>query len=136
MIELDAIDHVVLRVVDAEAMERFYREVLGCSVETRRDDLGMVQLRAGSSLIDLVQVDGKLGRQGGPAPAAQAHNMDHLCLRVVSYDEAAILEHLRAHDVRVGEIGSRLGAFGVGPSIYLYDPQGNMIELKGPPDAA
>jgi glyoxylase I family protein len=132
MIEIDAIDHVVLRVVDAAAMERFYCDVLGCSVEVRRDDIGMLQLRAGASLIDLVRVDGKLGLQGGAAPGAQGHNMDHLCLRVNNYDEPAILDHLRAHDVRIGQIGTRRGALGVGPSIYLYDPQGNTVELKGP----
>ncbi|KJK59451.1 VOC family protein [Saccharothrix sp. ST-888] len=132
MIEIDAIDHVVLRVIDAEAMERFYRDVLGCTVDTRREDLGMVQLRAGASLIDLVRVDGRLGLQGGPAPEAQGHNMDHLCLRVAHYDEPAILEHLRAHDVRIGALGTRRGALGTGPSVYLYDPQGNTVELKGP----
>ncbi|MGY0233844.1 VOC family protein [Longispora urticae] len=133
MIQIEALDHVVLRVIDAGTMERFYREVLGCTVDHRRDDLGMVQLRAGSSLIDLVQVDGKLGRQGGAAPGAEGHNMDHLCLRVAGYDEAAILAHLRAHGVPIGQVGDRRGALGGGPSVYLTDPQGNTVELKGPP---
>jgi glyoxylase I family protein len=79
-----------------------------------------------------VSVDGKLGRHGGAAPGREGHNMDHLCLRVEGYDEAAILAHLKAHGVRIGELGSRYGAQGEGPSIYLYDPQGNMVELKGP----
>ncbi|MEU7897329.1 VOC family protein [Nonomuraea sp. NPDC049152] len=132
MIEIDAIDHVVLRVIDAEVMERFYCDVLGCSIELRRDDIGMLQLRAGASLIDLVRVDGKLGLPGGAAPGTEGHNMDHLCLRVANYDEPAILEHLEAHNVRVGQMGTRRGAQGVGPSIYVFDPQGNTVELKGP----
>jgi glyoxylase I family protein len=123
---------VVLRVVDIEAMQRFYCDVLGCREERRQDAIGLVQLRAGASLIDLVPVDGKLGRMGGAAPGAEGHNMDHLCLRVENYDEPAILAHLKAHGVRLGELGSRYGAQGEGPSIYLYDPQGNMVELKGP----
>ncbi|CAM0998851.1 Catechol 2,3-dioxygenase or related enzyme, vicinal oxygen chelate (VOC) family [Rhodanobacter sp. Root179] len=132
MIRIADIDHVVLRVIDSDAMQRFYCDVLGCREERRQDEIDLVQLRAGRSLIDLVAVDGKLGRHGGAAPGAQGHNMDHLCLRVEDYDEAAILAHLKSHGVRIGELGSRYGAQGEGPSIYLYDPQGNMVELKGP----
>ncbi|TCV94812.1 glyoxylase I family protein [Luteibacter rhizovicinus] len=130
---LRAIDHVVLRVVDGDAMQRFYCDVLGCSEERRQDEIGLVQLRAGSSLIDLVAMDGKLGRMGGAPPGAEGHNVDHICLSVEGYDEAAIKAHLQAHGVRIGDVGSRYGAQGEGPSIYLYDPQGNMVELKGPP---
>ena len=132
MIRIADIDHVVLRVTDSDAMQRFYCDVLGCREERRQDEIGLVQLRAGRSLIDLVAIDGKLGRHGGAAPGAQGHNMDHLCLRVEDYDEAAILAHLEAHGVRIGELGSRYGARGEGPSIYCYDPQGNLVELKGP----
>jgi len=132
MIQIGEIDHVVLRAIDMETMRGFYCEVLGCHEERRQDEIGLVQLRAGASLIDLVAIDSRLGRHGGAAPGAEGHNMDHLCLRVENYDEAAILAHLEAHDVRIGELGSRYGARGEGPSIYLYDPQGNMVELKGP----
>jgi glyoxylase I family protein len=136
MFRILAIDHVVLRVHDLNAMLAFYCGVLGCTEERRQDAIGLVQLRAGSSLIDLVPVDGKLGRQGGAGPGREGHNMDHLCLSVGGYDEAIIVAHLKAHGVRVGEIGSRYGAQGEGPSIYCYDPQGNMVELKGPPTAS
>jgi glyoxylase I family protein len=131
MIRIGAIDHVVLRAIDIAAMQHFYENVLGCREERRQDEIGLVQLRAGTSLIDLVSVDGKLGRNGGAAPGAEGHNMDHLCLRVEDYDEAAILAHLQAHGVRIGAPGVRYGAQGNGPSIYVYDPQGNMVELKG-----
>jgi glyoxylase I family protein len=133
MIQIGEIDHVVLRVFNSDAMQRFYCDVLGCREERRQDEIGLVQLRAGASLIDLVAVDSKLGRHGGAAPGAQGHNMDHLCFRVENCDETAILAHLKAHGVRVGKLGLRYGAQGEGPSIYLYDPQGNMVELKGPP---
>jgi glyoxylase I family protein len=133
VIKLAGIDHVVLRAIDLAAMLQFYCEVLGCQVERRQDSIGLVQLRAGAQLIDLVSVEGKLGRQGGRPPGGEGHNMDHLCLLLENYDESAILMHLRAHHVRVGERGSRYGAHGEGPSLYLYDPQGNMLELKGPP---
>ncbi|HEV2623230.1 MAG TPA: VOC family protein [Frateuria sp.] len=132
---LQQIDHVVLRVHDLAAMQAFYCGVLGCTEERRQDAIGLVQLRAGASLIDLVPLDGELGRLGGAGPGREGHNMDHLCLSVADYDEAAIVAHLQAHGVRMGEIGSRYGAQGEGPSIYCYDPQGNRVELKGPPVA-
>ena len=133
MIRIGEIDHVVLRVRDLAAVQRFYCDVLGCREERRQDDIGLVQLRAGASLVDLVSVDGRIGRHGGAAPGAEGRNMDHFCLRVEDYDEAAILAHLRAHGVSLGSIGSRYGARGEGPSIYCFDPEGNMVELKGPP---
>ena len=133
---LRQLDHVVLRALDPAALEDFYCRVLGCTVERRQEAIGLVQLRAGASLIDLVGVDGKLGRLGGAAPGAEGHNVDHICLAVEGYDEHAIRAHLGAHGVRIGESGSRYGAEGEGPSLYLYDPQGNMIELKGPPAQA
>lgn len=128
------LDHVVLRVRDTARMEAFYREVLGCTVEKRQPASGLVQLRAGGSLIDLVDVEGPIGRAGGAAPGDQGRNMDHLCLAVEPFDREAIAAHLRAHGARIGEFGSRYGAMGQGPSQYLFDPEGNMVELKGPPD--
>ena len=132
---LRQIDHVVLRVRDAVAMQAFYCDVLGCTIERRQDAIGLVQLRAGQSLIDLVAVDGKLGRIGGVASGAQGHNMDHLCLRVEGFDVDAIRAYLTAHAAQIGDHCSRYGAEGEGPSLYLFDPEGNMLELKGPPDS-
>ena len=130
------LDHVVLRVRDAGRMTRFYCDVLGCSVERERDDLGLTQLRAGQSLIDLVAVDSELGRKGGAAPGKKGHNMDHLCLRIEPFDASALLAHLVSNGVGVGEIKSRYGADGYGPSLYVSDPEGNVVELKGPPTRA
>ena len=133
MIKIRDIDHLVLRVVDLPAMLRFYCEGLGCHVERRQDEIGLVQLRAGRAMLDLVPVDGKLGRAGGAAPGAQGHNLDHLCFRVEPFDEATIRAHLASLGIAAGLVESRYGAEGEGPSIYLSDPQGNVVELKGPP---
>lgn len=133
MLKLQGLDHLVLRVVDLDDLTRFYVDVLGCAVERRQDEIGLVQLRAGRSLIDLVRVDGKLGRMGGAAPGPEGRNMDHFCLRVEPFDAAAIRAHLAAHGVDAGAVESRYGAEGEGPSIYLADPEGNVVELKGPP---
>lgn len=133
MIRIRDIDHLVLRVTELERMLRFYGEVLGCSVERRQDAIGLVQLRAGRSIIDLVPVDGELGRAGGAAPGKEARNLDHFCLRVEPFDEPGIRRHLQAHGIKVGPVASRYGAEGQGPSLYVTDPEGNVVELKGPP---
>jgi glyoxylase I family protein len=130
-LKVRGIDHIVLRVRDAEAMERFYVEVLGLTVERRQERIGLTQLRAGAQLIDLVAVGGMLGQQGGAAPAAQGRNLDHVCLNLDDFDLAAVEAHLRAHGAAVGESGRRFGAGGFGVSIYLTDPEGNGLELRG-----
>jgi glyoxylase I family protein len=135
MIHIRDIDHLVLRIANLDKMLRFYCDALGCTVLRRQDEIGLVQLRAGRSLIDLVPVDGKLGRAGGAAPGAEGRNMDHFCLRVDPFDESAIRSQLARHGVAAGAVESRYGAEGEGPSIYLSDPEGNVVELKGPPDA-
>ena len=134
MIHIREIDHIVLRIVDLDAMLAFYRDVLGCTVERRQDEIGLVQLRAGHSLIDLITIDGKLGREGGAAPAREGRNVDHFCLRVEPFDAADLQAHLTNHGVDVGVVESRYGAEGEGPSMYIDDPEGNTIELKGPPE--
>ena len=136
MLRIKHLDHLVLRVTDLPAMMRFYTDVLGCSVEKTREDLGLYQLRAGSALIDLVPVNGPLGRKGGAAPGKDARNLDHFCLRIDPYDAETILAHLRAHGAQPGPVESRYGAEGQGPSIYVSDPEGNTVELKGPADTA
>ena len=136
MIHIREIDHLVLRVVDLDRMLRFYCDALGCSIEKRQDDIGLVQLRAGRSLIDLVPIDGQLGKAGGAAPARHAPNLDHFCLRVEPFDETDIRNHLQAHGIGAGPVVSRYGAEGSGPSVYLNDPEGNVVELKGPPTSA
>ena len=132
MIGVREIDHLVLRVSDVAAMVAFYRDVLDCPVERRQDDIGLIQLRAGRSLIDLVPVDGALGRAGGAAPGKEGRNLDHFCLRVEPFDESAIRARLAAHGIDAGPLASRYGAEGQGPSLYLTDPEGNVVELKGP----
>jgi catechol 2,3-dioxygenase-like lactoylglutathione lyase family enzyme len=130
------IDHLVLRVVDLETMLAFYTGVLGCTVERRDDAIGLVQLRAGRSLVVLVPVGGTLGRAGGAAPGREGRNLDQFCLRIDPFVVAAIRRDLAAAGVAAGPTERRYGAEGAGPSIYLADPEGNTVELKGPPQTA
>jgi catechol 2,3-dioxygenase-like lactoylglutathione lyase family enzyme len=131
--DVQRIDHLVLRVADVERSIGFYRRVLGCEVERRRDDLGLVHLRAGAAQIDLVAVDGPLGRAGGAVPAAEGRNVDHFCLRVEPFDADAIARHLAEQGAAaLGPVQDNFGAEGQGPALYLRDPDGNVVELKGP----
>ena len=133
-IRIREIDHIVLRVIDLDRMLDFYCGVLGCEVERRVDEIGLIQLRAGRSLVDLVPVESELGRQGGAAPGPEGRNLDHLCFRIDPFDEDIIVEHLQEHSVDPGTVTSRYGAEGRGPSMYVEDPEGNIVELKGPPE--
>ena len=134
MIAIREIDHLVLRVRDIDAMRGFYCDVLGATHVAYRPEFGMSHLKAGRSMIDLITVDGTLGKAGGAAPGREGRNLDHLCLRVEPFDQEAIVAHLKRHGVAVGEIRRRYGAEGNGVSIYVTDPEGNTVELKGPSD--
>jgi glyoxylase I family protein len=124
------IDHIVLRVADMARMIDFYGRVLGCAVDHRQDKLGLVHLRAGTSLIDLVDVAGPLGQAHGPVDPDHP-NMDHLCLRVADFDADQIRRELQAHGIEIGETGLRYGSTGEAASLYLRDPEGNGLELRG-----
>ena len=131
-ITVNGFDHIVLRVRDKDAMLGFYVGVLGLSVDRDRPELGLTHVRAGPQMIDLVTLDGRLGKLGGAAPGAEGRNLDHFALQVRPFDEAAIRAHLAAHGVDVVEEGPRYGADGDGFSLYVRDPEGNTVELKGP----
>ncbi len=132
-INITHIDHVVIRVNNLENMIAFYQDVLGCQLERGPGEAKLAQLRAGQSLIDLVDANGPFGRKGGAAPDQNAPNMDHLCLQLSAWDPEAVQEHLKENKVEFGEIAIRYGALGNGPSLYLRDPEGNTVELKGSP---
>jgi glyoxylase I family protein len=127
-ITISGLDHVVLRVGDLDRAIKFYETVLNCHVERRLEQPKLVQLRAGASLIDLVPA------AVSPASAADGggRNMDHFAVRIDGFDAAAITADLERHGIAVGEVRERYGAEGYGPSLYISDPDGNTVELKGP----
>jgi glyoxylase I family protein len=130
--QLRAIDHVVLRIKDLDASLHFYCDVLGCSVDKRQEGIGLIQVRAGTSLIDLVPLDGTLGKRGGAGPGQEGRNLDHFAIRIAPFDEEKIRAYLSAHGIEIVESGQRYGAEGTGPSVYVLDPDNNTVELKGP----
>lgn len=118
---VERIDHVVLRVRSLASMVRFYEQALGFKVERRLEALHLVQMRAGASMLDLIQ--GERPTTGG--------NMDHLCFRIEPFDREVIVAQLGPLGIALGETVERYGAEGSGPSVYFHDPEGNQIELKG-----
>jgi catechol 2,3-dioxygenase-like lactoylglutathione lyase family enzyme len=126
-LRVKCLDHVVLRVADMDRAIAFYEQVLGLHVERRLQSIGLVQLRAGSAMIDLVPrtEDEDDGR-----------NMDHFAVRIEEMDVPALTAHLQRQGIDPGEVRRRYGAEGYGSSIYITDPDGNTVELKGPPETA
>lgn len=129
--ELVGIDHVVLRVADLEKSLDFYTRVLGCSLERELPDLGLHQLRAGDQLIDLVPLGSRLG--GDAIPSREHRNQDHFCLQIQPFDQRVLKDYLEGEGVETGEVAERYGAGGYGASLYIQDPDGNTVELKGAP---
>jgi glyoxylase I family protein len=129
---LAVLDHVVLRVPDMKKALGFYSDVLGAKVERRLDEFGLVQLRAGESIIDLVDVGAAWLKAEGARPfTPEVRNVDHICIRVDPFDEGAIERHLVLNRIEIIERGQRYGAQGNGPSVYVRDPFGTVVELKG-----
>jgi catechol 2,3-dioxygenase-like lactoylglutathione lyase family enzyme len=134
---LKNIDHLVFRVSSLERSIAFYENVVGCQVVKKREDLGLVHLRAGRSMIDLVSLSGRLGSLGGAGPGSEGRNVDHLCLRIEPFDAESLIAHLHENGVEpLGPVSDNFGAEGDGPSLYFKDPDGNVIEFKGPATGA
>lgn len=123
-INIADLDHVVVRVADMEKSLSFYENVLGCREVRRVDSIGLVQLRAGDSMLDLVDASKN--------PPSGSPNMDHFAFRLEDFDAGALSAHLSRHGIDMGEVAQRNGAKGMGPSVYIKDPDGNTVELKGP----
>jgi glyoxylase I family protein len=131
VLEILAIDHIVLRTTKLDEMLGFYTNVLNCAIERETEiETGLTQLRAGSALIDLVVVDSKLGALGGGAPTKTEQKVDHFCLQIKPIPEQEIIKYLEHNEIKVGEFESRYGAQGEGSSIYIQDPEGNIVELR------
>lgn len=130
MIAILGLDHVVLRTANLTAMLHFYHTILGCPIERTLPQLGLTQLRAGQALIDLVELDSELGQLGGKAPQQNGRNLDHFCLQLAPFDETQLQDYLTKHGVVSDKFIERYGAQGFGRSLYIQDPEGNVVELK------
>jgi glyoxylase I family protein len=124
------IDHVVLRARDSRALVSFYRDVIGCPVEREQPEIGLIQLRAGRSLIDVLEAGGGGAQMLSEEARDDARNVDHFCLTIDPFDAPRLRAYLISRGVAPGEVAMRYGAEGEGPSLYFEDPAGNGVELK------
>ncbi|MBF0279907.1 MAG: VOC family protein [SAR324 cluster bacterium] len=131
MFQILQLDHVVLRVSDREKMIHFYTQALGCEIVRSSESGGITMMRAGRSMIDLLVFE-ENNQPEDLSQTKESRNMDHFCLRIEPFDEIEICKHLSQFGVTPSPAKTRLGAEGEGLSMYLEDPEGNTIELKGP----
>ncbi|KOO14198.1 lactoylglutathione lyase [Vibrio xuii] len=129
-IRILTIDHIVLRTSNLKKMLAFYQDILACPIERELPELGLTQLRAGTALIDIVTVESELGKLGGKAPEQNGRNVDHFCLQTAAFDEQQLHDYLHSHNITTNDFFERYGAQGFGRSIYIEDPEGNVVELK------
>lgn len=120
MFAIQCIDHIVLKTTNLEEMLNFYCDILGCKFERQVASVGLTQLRAGDSMIDLLQVE---SRESG-------QNIEHFCLRISPFDYASLEKYFHDKNIAIYNYGKRYGAQGTGESFYLKDPENNEIELK------
>lgn len=123
MFQLVGLDHIVLNTSNSTAMVDFYCNILGCHVEKIQEEIGLIQLRAGDSLIDLFKSTENLSQ-------SKVKNLNHFCLRVDPFIDEELKEYFTKNKIPILEYGKRYGAQGVGYSIYIHDPDDNTIELK------
>ncbi len=137
-IATNRIDHVVLLVSDLDRAKKFYTDVLGMWEERFVERINLVQMRAGRSLLDLQLAPGRRvvkpkGRgKKARESAMKGRNMHHFALNLDAFNEKRIREHLKKHKVKAGETRKLYGADGSGKAIDVIDPDGNIVELKGP----
>jgi len=129
--EIAGIDHLLVLVEGMGRALAFYEGVLGCEVDERLPEYAMVVLRAGASKIDLADIADERGAWARPEVYG-GRNVDHFCLALRTSDEAALRAHLAAHRVTIVEEQLSAEAGGDRLSLYIRDPDGNVVELKGP----
>jgi len=133
MFKIRRLDHLVIRTDNIKEMISFYCFILGYKVQ--RDHLnesGLIELNAGESMIDLFDISSKnLNVSKKTQCEKDIKNLDHFCILLDNFDEVEIKVHLKNFGVKCSDIEMSYGSTGYSPSIYIFDPDNNKIELKG-----
>jgi glyoxylase I family protein len=128
---LVGIDHVVFLVDDMSRAMEFYAKVLGCVPGYSYPALGIEQVWCGAALIVLWDTTHP-GAAGASPAVPGGRNVDHLCIATSPFAPEAMRAHLAVHGVAILREATHGGARGMGHSLYIRDPFGNVLEIKGP----
>ena len=130
LVKITELDHIVLRVSDVETSLQFYTQVLGLQAERveqwRAGEIRFPSARLNAdTIIDFFAADQEpIGREG-------AKNQDHYCMVIEPTDMEELKTKFEALgvDIQAGP-GKRWGSHGDGISLYIYDPDDNVVELR------
>ncbi len=130
LVKITEMDHIVLRVRDVETSLRFYTQVLGMPAE-RVEQWRAGEIRFPSARLNADTIIDFFGSDQEPLGRDGAKNQDHYCMVIEPTD----MEELKAKfegigvDIQAGP-GKRWGSHGDGISLYIYDPDDNVVELR------
>jgi catechol 2,3-dioxygenase-like lactoylglutathione lyase family enzyme len=124
---IDRIDHIVLTTRDKEGCVRFYRDVLGMTLESFRTPTEeRLALKFGRQKINLHE----WGREFSPRAHVAAPGTLDLCF-IASVPLQAVVEKLKEKNIPVleGPV-AKTGALGPMRSVYVRDPDLNLVEIS------
>ena len=130
LVKITEMDHIVLRVKDVEESLRFYTEILGMGSE-RVDQWRAGEIRFPSARINADTIIDFFGSDQEPIGKEGVKNQDHYCMVIEKTDMEALKARFEAIgvDIQAGP-GKRWGSHGDGISLYIYDPDNNVVELR------
>ena len=131
LVKIVEMDHIVLRCRDVDASLRFYNEVLGMEI-LRLDDFKAGNVRFPSARLNAdTIIDFFPSPDQPPIGKDGIKNQDHFCMVIEPQDMEALKSQCMSLGIEVQQgPGTRWGAHGNGTSLYIYDPDDNVVELR------
>ena len=130
LVKITEMDHIVLRTRDVEESLRFYTEVLGLEAE-RVEQWRAGEVRFPSARINADTIIDFFASDEIPNGRDDVRNQDHFCMVIDETDMDALKARFEdaGIDIQAGP-GKRWGSHGDGISLYIYDPDDNVVELR------
>ena len=130
LVKITEMDHIVLRTRDVEESLRFYTEVLGLQAE-RVEQWRAGEVRFPSARINADTIIDFFASEEMPNGRDDVRNQDHFCMVIDETDMDALKARFEdaGIDIQAGP-GKRWGSHGDGISLYIYDPDDNVVELR------
>ena len=131
LVKIVEMDHIVLRCRDVDASLRFYNDILGMEI-LRLDDFKAGNVRFPSARLNAdTIIDFFPSPDQPPIGKDGIKNQDHFCMVIEPQDMEALKSQCLSMGIEVQQgPGTRWGAHGNGTSLYIYDPDDNVVELR------